>query len=196
MGELPAGGAMVAVEAGAGAGAETIGAGDEERAIAAINGPSSIVLSGTVEAIEAAQADWQERGRKTKRLSVSHAFHSPLIEPMLADFEQVARSLHYSEPKIPLVSNLSGELLTPEQATDPAYWVAHVRRPVRFTDGVATLAAQGATTFVEVGPDPVLVAMAQECLAEQGEAPLAFAPTLRRGYPEAETLAAALASAH
>ena len=196
MGELPEGGAMVAIEASEAELQEAIAGKDRELAIAAINGPGSVVLSGTAGAIEAAQAHWEEQGRKTKRLAVSHAFHSPLIEPMLEQFSAVAESLDYSEPQIPLVSNLSGELLAPGQATGPAYWVAHVRRPVRFNGGVATLAAQGATAFVEIGPDPVLIAMAQECLAEQDEAPLAFAPALRRGRPEAETLTAALATAH
>ena len=110
---------------------------------------------------------WEEQGRRTKALAVSHAFHSPLMEPMLEEFAEVAGSLAYREPKLSIVSNLTGEPLSPEQATDPAYWVRHVREPVRFADAIATLAKQGTSTYLELGPDPVLLAMAGECLGEE-----------------------------
>src|SRR4029079_9298568 len=120
-------------------------------------------------------------------LSVSHAFHSPLMDPMLEEFAEVAESLSINEPGIALVSNVTGELLTPEQATDPAYWVTHVRQPVRFADAIATLQAQGTGTYLELGPDPVLCAMARECLGEEQDTP-AFVPTLREGRTEAEAI--------
>ncbi len=195
MGELPVGGAMVAVEATEAELAETIAGRESELAIAAINGPRSSVVSGAEEAVAEVESTWKERGRKTKRLAVSHAFHSPLMDPMLAEFEQVARGLEYAAPQIPIVSNLSGELLAAEQATDPAYWVEHVRGAVRFADAVAGLQAQGATTYLELGPDGVLTAMAAECLAAQAPPP-ALIPTLREGRPEREALGAALAMAH
>jgi polyketide synthase 12 len=195
MGALPEGGAMVAIEATESEAIASVQGNEQELSIAAINGPSSVVLSGGTEAIEAAETHWCKEGKKTKRLAVSHAFHSPLMEPMLEPFAEVARSLAYEEPKLPIVSNLSGELLRPEQATDPAYWVAHVREPVRFMDGARTLAAQGAGAFLELGPDPVLIAMAGECLGDE-DAPTIYAPALRKDRPEPQTLTAALAGAH
>ena len=116
------------------------------------------------------------------------------MEPMLAEFAEIANSLTYSEPKIPIVSDVSGELLTPEQATDPAYWVSHAREPVRFADAIATLKAQGTTTYLELGPDPVLCAMARECLGEEQDR-AAFVPTLREGRAEAEAVVTAIGNA-
>ena len=113
----------------------------------------------------------------------------------MEEFAEVAAELTYSEPAIPIASNVTGDLLTAEQATDPAYWVSHVRAAVRFADSVATLTARGATTFVELGPDPVLTAMADECLADE-ERPPALIPTLREGRPEPEAAMLALGSAH
>ena len=195
MGALPKGGAMAAIEATEAEVAESIAGKDKELAIAAINGPTSTVISGAEDAVEEIQAQWDQKGRKTKRLSVSHAFHSPLMEPMLEEFAEIANSLTYSEPEIPLVSNVTGELFTPEQAQDPSYWVTHAREPVRFAAAIATLKAQGTTTYLELGPDPVLCAMARECLGEeQGKA--AFIPTLREGRAEAEAISTAIASAH
>ena len=194
MGALPAGGAMAAIEATEEEATESIAGRESELAIAAINGPTSIVISGSEEAVEDVRAIWEERGRRTKRLAVSHAFHSPLMEPMLDEFAEVATSLTYSEPKIPIVSNLTGELLVPGQATDPAYWVRHVREAVRFADAVSTLAQQGASTYVELGPDPVLCAMARECLGDDAQS--AFVPTLRESRAEAAAVSMAIAGAY
>ena len=194
MGALPADGAMAAIEATEQEIAESIAAKEHELSIAAINGPTSTVISGAEEAVEEIRTEWEDKGRKTKRLAVSHAFHSPLIEPMLEEFAEVAESLAYSEPHIPIISNVTGELLSPEQATDPAYWVAHVREPVRFADAVATLAKQGAAIYMELGPDPVLCAMAQESLGEDTQA--AFVPTLRESRAEDDAISTALAQAH
>jgi acyl transferase domain-containing protein/acyl carrier protein len=116
------------------------------------------------------------------------------MEPMLVEFAEVAKSLDYQEPQIPIVSNLSGEILSAEQATDPAYWVAHVREAVRFADSVSTLEQQSTTTFLELGPDAVLTAMAAASLSEDSQAtPI---PTLRSGREEQQALMGALASAH
>jgi acyl transferase domain-containing protein/NADPH:quinone reductase-like Zn-dependent oxidoreductase/acyl carrier protein len=195
MGDLPKGGAMVAIEATEAEAEESISGKEQEIAIAAINSPRSVVLSGTAEAIEVAQAHWSDQGRKTKRLTVSHAFHSPLIEPMLEDFAEVAQTIDFQPPRIPIVSNLSGEPLGAEQATDSAYWVSHVRSPVRFADAVETLAERGAIALLEIGPAGALTAMAEECLAERDQRPAAIA-TLREGRPEPEALTAALAQSH
>ena len=199
MGALPEGGAMLAVEATEQEARASIAGKEQELSIAAINGPTAVVLSGTSAQIERAEDGWKQRGRKTKRLAVSHAFHSPLIEPMLTEFEAVAGEIAYRPPRIPIVSNSSGELLSAEQATDPAYWVAHVREPVRFADALATLRAQGASACLELGPDPVLTAMAGEALegdAVGGGEAVALVPTLRQGAPEGEAVTGALAGVH
>ncbi|HEX3324556.1 MAG TPA: beta-ketoacyl synthase N-terminal-like domain-containing protein, partial [Solirubrobacterales bacterium] len=196
MGELPSGGAMVAIEATEVEAREAIAGKEAALSLAAINGPSSVVLSGALERIEQAQAHWQERGRRTKRLTVSHAFHSPLMEPMLDEFAKVAESLAYREPRLPIVSNLTGKLLESSQATDPAYWVSHVREPVRFADAIAALDEQGVTTYLELGPDPVLTAMAEECLEDDVDKLPALIPTLREGRPEPEAMTTVLVAAH
>ena len=195
MGELPEGGAMVAIEATEAEVEEAIEGKEQELSIAAVNGPTAIVISGEEQAALEVQSQFEEQGHKTKRLTVSHAFHSPLIEPMLDDFEEVAKSIDYAEPRIPIVSNTTGEILSAEQATDPTYWVSHVRQAVRFRDGIETLHEQGATAFIELGPDPVLTAMAASCFAEAESQPQLIS-TLRFGRPEAQALTGALAKAH
>ncbi len=192
MGELPPGGAMVALEASEAEVAEAL-QGREELAIAAINGHRATVISGAEQAALAVQADFEARGRRSKRLAVSHAFHSPLIEPMLAEFKEVAAGLDFNPPRIPIVSTLTGEPLSAEQATDPAYWVRQAREGVRFADALAALAEQGVTALVEIGPDAALTPMAAETLDGEGSVAIA---TLRAGQGEPEALAAALARAH
>ncbi|MCX5381155.1 type I polyketide synthase [Streptomyces sp. NBC_00091] len=205
---LPAGGAMLSVRA----------AEDEVRALlaehpgaadlAAVNGPRSVVVSGTEEAVGAIGARLAERGRKTKRLTVSHAFHSPLMDPMLEEFRALADRLTYRAPRIPVVSNVTGLRATGQDLRTGAYWAGHVRSAVRFADGVRTARELGAVTFVELGPDGVLCAMAEEVLAgspgspgssgspgSAGDEEPALVPVLRRGRPEAETLLRAVAVA-
>ncbi|HEY2334568.1 MAG TPA: type I polyketide synthase, partial [Solirubrobacterales bacterium] len=194
MGALPEGGAMVAIEASEQEALESISGQERELSLAAVNSPRSCVVSGAEEAVARAESHWQEQGRKTKRLAVSHAFHSPLMEPMLAEFEAVARGLSLQAPQIPILSCLTGEQLSAEQATDPAFWTSHVREPVRFASAVGALAGEGATTYIELGPDPVLCAMAREFLGDEDDAPCV--PALRQGRSEPETLIGALAQAH
>ncbi|MGW3233845.1 SDR family NAD(P)-dependent oxidoreductase, partial [Kitasatospora sp. NPDC001095] len=182
---LPKGGAMVAVKATE---AEVLPLLTDNVSIAAINGPSSVVISGGEAEVLAIAGKFG----KTKRLSVSHAFHSPLMDGMLEEFRAVAEGLDYAEPVIPVVSNVTGSVATAEELCSPEYWVRHVRQAVRFADGMRTLEAQGVSTFVELGPDGVLTAMAQECLT--GAA--AFAAALRTGRGEAQTALTALAAAH
>jgi acyl transferase domain-containing protein/acyl carrier protein len=193
MGALPEGGAMLAIEATEAETLESIEAKEAELSLAAVNGPKACVISGDEKATAQLEAHWQEQGRKTKRLTVSHAFHSPLIEPMLEPFSAVVSSLTLNEPTLPVISNLSGEALTPEQATDPAYWVSHAREPVRFADAVTTLKERGATTYLEIGPDAVLTAMAAATL---DDAKAALIPTLREGRGEPRAIALSLAAAH
>ncbi|MEU8252226.1 beta-ketoacyl synthase N-terminal-like domain-containing protein [Nonomuraea sp. NPDC048916] len=184
MQELAPGGAMVAVEATE---EEILPLLTEAVGLAAINGPRSVVLSGEEEAVLQVAARFSDR--RTRRLRVSHAFHSALMEPMLAEFRQVAQLLDYAPPRIPVVSNLIGR---PTQDFGPDYWVRHVRHAVRFRDSVAWLADQGVTTFLELGPDPVLSALGRECLGEDA----AFVPTLRRDRPEQREVLSALGQAH
>ncbi len=181
MQDLPAGGAMLSVRAAE----HEIVLPDERVGIAAVNGPGSVVVSGDADVIDELAATWAGEGRKVRRLTVSHAFHSPRMEPMLAEFRSVLASVAYRRPRIPMVSNLTGG---PVEPTTPDYWVRHVREAVRFADGVTTLAERGVTTFLEVGPDAVLSGMAG---GEQ-----AFVPSQRRGQGEAAALARALAQLH
>ncbi|MFF3305776.1 type I polyketide synthase, partial [Streptomyces sp. NPDC002908] len=186
---LPAGGAMVAVRAS-----------EEEVlpyltsdavSIAAVNGPDAVVISGAEDEVLEVAARFEAEGRKTNRLRVSHAFHSPLMEPMLEEFRTVAQSVTFQEPRIPVVSNVTGELATTEDLRTPEYWVRHVREAVRFGDGVRALSAAGVSVFLEVGPDAVLTAMAQNSASDA-----VFVPGLRRNQSEPEALVTALARLH
>ena len=173
---LPAGGAMVAIQATED---EVTPHLTESVSIAAVNGPSSVVISGAEDAVLAVAAEFGDR--KTNRLRVSHAFHSPLMDPMLEDFRAVVEGLSFGAPEIPLVADL----------TSPDYWVEHVRRPVRFADGIEWLSGEGVTAFLELGPDAVLSAMAAET------APDALTvPALRRDHGEETTLLTAVAGLH
>ena len=180
---LPTGGAMLSVRATEDEVAPLM---TERVAIAAVNGPQSIVVSGDVDAVDELARRWAEEGRKVKRLAVSHAFHSHRMDPMLDEFRAVLATVTFNEPTIPLVSN--GKLIA---ATDKDFWVRHVREAVRFADGITELRAQGVTTFLELGPDAVLTGMAAESTAEA-----AFLPTLRRKHDEVDTLTAAVAHLH
>ncbi|MER6256115.1 type I polyketide synthase [Streptomyces sp. NPDC001584] len=190
MQELPTGGAMYAVQA---AEEDVRGFLTDKVCLAAVNGPSSVVLSGAGEAVAAVAARLAADGRKTTRLRVSHAFHSVLMEPMLDEFRQVLEAVAYSEPRIPVISNLTGRPAAPGELTSPRYWLRHVREAVRFADGVGALAELGVESCLELGPDPVLTAMARDSLAEG--AVLTAAATLRRDHPEADALVKAVATA-
>ncbi|MFC4855499.1 SDR family NAD(P)-dependent oxidoreductase [Actinophytocola glycyrrhizae] len=183
---LPSGGAMVAVGATEAEVAELL---TDEVGIAGVNGPAAVVISGPAEAVEGVAATLAGRGHRTKRLAVSHAFHSALMDPMLADFREVAAGVTYSEPTIPLVSTVTGEQIT---AIDADYWVRQARGAVRFADAVRTLAGLGVTRYLEVGPDAVLTGMAGHTL----ETPATLVPALRRDHGEVETVVAAVAALH
>jgi acyl transferase domain-containing protein/acyl carrier protein/thioesterase domain-containing protein len=197
MGALPEGGAMVAIEATETEVLETL-EGTDGIAIAGLNGPRSTVISGEKAAVLAVAEAWKARERKTSRLQVSHAFHSPLMDPMLDEFEQIAASVELSTPRIPIVSNVTGELLTDEQATSPAYWASHVREAVRFSDTIATLATLGTTRYLELGPDGILTALAQATLDNDDETTTepTLTTALRRDRSEPRTLLTALARIH
>jgi malonyl CoA-acyl carrier protein transacylase len=165
---LPSGGAMVSVRACEAEVLEYLG----DVSIAAVNGPDSVVISGEEEEVLSVASRW-----KHKRLRVSHAFHSVLMEPMLEEFRQVAEQLTYREPRIPIVCD--GEV------TDPGYWVGQVRATVRFHDGLQRLEDHGVRTCLEVGPDAVLSPLAQDCVS-----------LLRRDRPEIEAVLTGLSRAY
>ncbi|WP_337191990.1 SDR family NAD(P)-dependent oxidoreductase [Streptomyces sp. HUCO-GS316] len=183
---LPAGGAMASVRASEQDVRAALADGVE---IAALNGPRSMVISGTENGVTETIDKLQDH--KVTRLRVSHAFHSPLMEPMLADFAEVASQLDYNSPRVPVISTLSGQPVT-DDLCDPQYWVRQVREPVRFADAVTALTDQGATTFVEVGPDTVLAAMAEDTLPAETH----VLATQRRDRHEAHTLLTALGALH
>ncbi|MFF6788762.1 type I polyketide synthase [Streptomyces filamentosus] len=187
---LPAGGVMVAVRAAEADVLPLLAGREDEVGIAAVNGPASVVISGAEAAVEKVVAVLEEKGIGAVRLSVSHAFHSPLMEPMLEEFGQVVSGLVFSEPRIAIVSNVSGGLAAAGELTDPEYWVRHVRQAVRFADGVRALEDAGVTTYLELGPDGILTAMAQACLEEPENALLV--PALRRERDEPATFLTAL----
>ncbi|PWW63421.1 pimaricinolide synthase PimS3 [Actinokineospora spheciospongiae] len=186
MGALPGGGAMLAVAA------------TEEDvtpllvpsvSIAAVNGPRAVVVAGAAADVERIAGTAVERGWKHKRLTVSHAFHSPLMDPMVADFAAAVAGIGFGDPEIPLVSNVTGAVAGPGLVRDPGYWVRHVREPVRFGDGVRALLVAGATTFLELGPDATLCAMVGDAAPD----PVTAVPVLRAGRDEETTAVAALA---
>ncbi|MFD5161093.1 type I polyketide synthase [Streptomyces hawaiiensis] len=193
---LPDGGAMVALEA---AEAEVVPAltGFGGRvSIAAVNGPRSVVVSGAEDAVLAVAAGFESDGRRTVRLRVSHAFHSPLVEPMLDEFLSVAGELTFRPPRIPIVSTVTGRPAEPAELCSPDYWARHARLPVRFADAVRRLADDGVSAYLELGPGPVLTAAATDCLTDADTRGSVLAAATRGGAREPETLLSALARLH
>ncbi|WP_146058350.1 type I polyketide synthase, partial [Streptomyces sp. SM9] len=186
---LPEGGAMAAVQATED---EVLAHLTDGVAVAAVNGPTSVVVSGTGEGVEKVTEALQERGRRTTALRVSHAFHSPLMEPMLAEFRAVVAGLSPQAPVIPVVSNLTGTTARAEELCSAEYWVRHVREAVRFADGVRALHEAGATRYLELGPDGVACAMARETLPESAVTVAAQ----RRTVPGEQALVEAVARLH
>ncbi|MFF6779311.1 SDR family NAD(P)-dependent oxidoreductase, partial [Streptomyces sp. NPDC012637] len=178
---LPAGGAMIAVQATE---EEVLPHLTPRLSVAALNGPDSTVVSGAEEDALAVRDAFAALGRRTTRLKVSHAFHSPLMEPMLREFEEAVAGIRFRQPSVPLV--MSGD------PTTAAYWTAHIRDTVRFTDHVRVLEERGVVRYVELGPDAILTALARQSLS----GPAVLAPALRRGGDEAATFGAALARLH
>lgn len=190
----PAGGAMISIEATE----------EEVRAelesyrgkldVAGLNAPKQTVISGSQEAAEAVEKIFKDQGRRTSSLVVSHAFHSPDMEGMLAEFETIAASCTYHAPKIPIISNVTGKRADAAQLSTASYWVRHVREAVRFVDGIQTLISEGVRTFVECGPGGVLSAMGPRCLPDGTAA--SFIASLRKGKNEVNTVSAALGKVH
>ncbi|MGB2568739.1 type I polyketide synthase [Micromonospora citrea] len=192
---LPAGGAMLSVEAGVDEVDGVLAAIDGPLGVAAVNGPTAVVVSGADDAVAEVQRVFTDRGTRTRRLRVSHAFHSPLMEPMLAEFAAVVDRLELRAPILPIVSNLTGEPVEEREIRSTAHWVRHVRDTVRFADGVQRLRALGVGTYLEVGPSGVLTALTREILGPDAD-PTAAVALLRRDRPEPASLLTALAELH
>ncbi|MFF6783042.1 beta-ketoacyl synthase N-terminal-like domain-containing protein [Streptomyces sp. NPDC012510] len=188
---LPEGGAMVALEATEGEVAPLLAGQEDAVALAAVNGERSVVASGTAAAVASIAAHFAGLGRRTRRLRVSHAFHSPLMDPMLDDFRDVVRKLEFRPPVVPVVSSVTGALQDDDEWSSPEYWARQVRDTVRFHDVTRALRDAGVTTLFELGPDAALTAMADG--DEDTARPVA---AQRRDQPEARALVTALAQLH
>ncbi|QKW52397.1 type I polyketide synthase [Streptomyces buecherae] len=191
---LPAGGAMLAVQASEAEVAEALADHANQVSVAAVNGPSSVVVSGAGAAVVELEGRFRALGRRVKRLRVSHAFHSPLMAPMVDEFRAVVSGLAFGKPELGVVTTggrVDGDW------SDPEYWVRHVSEPVRFHDAVRRLVADDLDFLLEVGADGTLTALAQECLdeAEDG-APVRCAALLHRERPEAQCAVEALGRAY
>lgn len=193
MQQLPAGGAMVSLMASV---EQVRAALVDQVAIAAINGPESTVISGPQAAVQTVVD--RLAGVKSKALQVSHAFHSSLMQPMLAEFEQVARQVTYSLPRLKLISNVTGEVTDDAMAQAPVrgtiatpdYWCQHVLAPVNFVAGMQALGQLGCELFLECGPKPILLGMGQQCLSDGG----AWLPSLRPGWDDWQQMLTSLGS--
>ncbi|MFE6894399.1 type I polyketide synthase [Streptomyces sp. NPDC057694] len=163
MQQLPPGGTMIAVEADTDQVLPLLAGHEHEAGIAAVNAPGALVISGTTTTVQEIAAALTAQGRRTKQLQVSHAFHSPLMDPILDTFRHTLDSITFHEPAIPIVSTVTGTT-DPQDMRTADYWVTHIRNTVRFTDAVTTLRAQGVERWVEVGPSPALLPAIQQHL--------------------------------
>ncbi|MFJ2444653.1 acyltransferase domain-containing protein, partial [Streptomyces sp. NPDC087658] len=211
---LPSGGVMVAVEASEEEVAGLLAGHGGVVGVAAVNGPRSVVVSGAGDAVAGVVDVVRSWGRRTKRLTVSHAFHSPLMEPVLEEFRGVVEGLSFAAPGVGFVSGVSGRLVGADEVCRPEYWVEHVVRPVRFGDVVRSAVDVGVSLFVEVGPGGVLSAMGPDCLGEDpveadrtggdpaggdgagGDGAVVFVPALRGDRSESLAVMGALATAY
>ncbi|WP_395372753.1 SDR family NAD(P)-dependent oxidoreductase [Streptomyces tubercidicus] len=189
---LPAGGAMFSLRAAEAEVLPLLADAGERLSIAAVNGPRTTVVAGDEDALAPLVRHFEQQGGKAKRLRVSHAFHSPLMAPMLAEFRAVADNLTFHQPCLPVISNVTGEPATDLATAD--YWVRHVREAVRFADGIRALERRGVTRFLEIGPDATLTALAQGCLdADTGHL---LVPALRKDRAETHSVLTALSALH
>lgn len=186
---LPAGGTMLATEASE---MRVLAAleGVEGAVVAGINGPEHTVISGEDDAVGRVKSDFEGEGVRCTELTVSHAFHSHRMDPILERFESAVSGVELHPPSIPLVSNVTGERLTADEATDPARWARHIRSPVRWGPSVETLLGHGVATFVEVGPHPTLSGLGA---AGFPDSDVRWVPSLRRGRPHWRRILTSLA---
>ncbi|HEY8983065.1 MAG TPA: SDR family NAD(P)-dependent oxidoreductase, partial [Streptomyces sp.] len=195
MQSAPEGGTMLAIGAPEGEVLPVLAEYEGQLSLAAVNGPRAVVIAGDADAARAVEDRFRADGVRVKRLRVSHAFHSPHMDGVLEEFRRAAEAVTYHEPVIPVISNVTGQVATAGELTSPDYWVRHIRAAVRFHDGVQTLRERSVTTYLELGPDPVLTALVHNALGDAAE-DVTVASALRAGRPEAEALTTALAAAY
>ncbi|WP_425558079.1 SDR family NAD(P)-dependent oxidoreductase [Cryptosporangium japonicum] len=198
MGALPRGGAMAALGATEAEVAEALArvGGTSAVDIAAVNGPASVVVSGDRDAVDALAGEFRKRGRRTRTLTVSHAFHSAHMDPMLDAYSEVVESVSFAAPRVPVVSTVTGAAVTAEEWSDPAHWRRNLRERVRFGAAIETVLAAGATTVLEVGPAPVLTAMVHETLDASAGHTAVVVPVVRSDRGETESIPQTLARLH
>jgi len=189
MQSLPAGGTMVAVLADEAVIEAAVAPFTDKVSIAAVNGPGNLVISGEQAAVDTIVQQLQAREIKTKPLVVSHAFHSPLMEPILSEFEQVARGVTYHAPQIMLISNVTGQPFATGTMPDADYWRSHIRAAVQFKSSMETLQQNDLQVFLEVGPNPTLLGMGRGCLPEEYGI---WLPSLRKGKSDLTQLLGSL----
>jgi acyl transferase domain-containing protein len=136
----------------------------DDVAIAVINGPSNVVISGRKTAVQTIMAQLKEERIRSRPIDVAQAAHSPLLDPVLPQFEAIAATVQYHDPTLELVSTVTGRMVEPGEVTNAAYWRRHLRLPVRFADAMHALYAAGYTHFLEIGPQPTLLGMGKRCL--------------------------------
>ena len=183
MGGLPQNGTMAAVFADASRIADLLKPYQDKVSIAASNGPDNTVVSGEKSAVQGIMDELSKLGISSKPLTVSHAFHSPLMDSILDEFESFASRIQFSNSRYPLISNVTGEIL--DQTLDAKYWRNHIRAEVKFSVGMHSLAALGIDAFIEIGPAPVLLGMGKRCLPESRSA---WLPSLRQNQDEWQIL--------
>ncbi len=193
MQSLPRGGAMAAVFAAADRVEAAVAPYANQVSIGAYNGPESVVVSGAETAVSTIIENLQNEGIKTKQLVVSHAFHSPLMDSILDEFEQFARRLTFNAPRIPLISNVTGKIVANNEILDAAYWRQHIRAGVRFAEAMNTLHEQAYNLFLEMGPGPTLLGMGKRCLPEGTGI---WLPSLRKGRDDWQQMLTSLGELH
>jgi amino acid adenylation domain-containing protein/thioester reductase-like protein len=181
MGSLPNNGSMTAVFADAARVVDALQPYQAQVSIAAVNGPDNTVISGEKIAVQNVLDALTKLGISSKSLTVSHAFHSPLMDSILDDFESAARRIQFNAPRLSLSSNLFGGILEPDTTPDASYWRQHIRAEVKFAEGMQSLADLGIDTFIEIGPSPTLLSMGKRCLPESKAA---WLPSLRQGQDD------------
>ncbi len=190
MGALPRDGSMAAVFSDIRTVAAAIATHMQEVSIAGVNGPNLVVISGKQSRVDAISASLKAQGVRVSPLTVSHAFHSPLMDPILDAFEQVASEIEFRTPAIPLISNVTGMAIMPGESIDASYWRRHIRMAVQFMAGMQTLDRLGAEVFLEIGPHPTLLGMARRILDDKQRI---WAASLHRKQPAWSTILDALA---
>jgi acyl transferase domain-containing protein len=185
-------GAMLAVRTTLDEAVASLAGYETQVSVAASNGPNATVLSGTPDAIDALAKHWRGRGRRTRRLRVERAFHSPQLDALLDEFAAVVAEVELKPSSIPLLSNVTGAPVTATEVCSPEYWVRQARQPVLFHDCMRYLLGAGVDTFVEIGPGEVLSGMGYECAGDRGCVSL---PTLPGKEPEPRELMRAVAGA-